>query len=73
MVMGVYDWVFVFYVAVGVFFGALIFIRWAREKPPTYPKEWVCDGCGQVCTTLRDGLCVYCDRHFKPTSQKPLP
>jgi len=71
--MTLWDWIFVFYCAAALGMAALIFIYWTREKPPTFPKEWVCDGCGQVCSHLRDGLCVYCDKTFTPTSQKPLP
>jgi predicted MFS family arabinose efflux permease len=70
MVETLWDWMFVFYVAAALGVAALIFIRWSR--PTNYPKEFVCDGCGQVCTTLRVGLCVYCDKQFTPTSQKPL-
>jgi predicted MFS family arabinose efflux permease len=64
MVETIWDWMFLFYAAAALGVAALIFIRWARPKQPTYPKEWVCDCCGQVCTHLKDGLCVYCDRQF---------
>lgn len=68
--MTLWDWIFVFYLAAAVTVGALVWYRISR--PTNFPKEFVCDGCGQVCSTLKDGLCVYCDRHFKPSS-KPLP
>lgn len=68
--MSLWDWMFVFYLAAAVTVGTLVWYRWSRST--NFPKEFVCDGCGQVCTTLRDGLCVYCDHHFKPSS-KPLP
>jgi hypothetical protein len=71
MVETLWDWMFVFYAAAALGVAALLFIRWSRCTK--FPKEFVCDGCGQVCSHLRDGLCVYCDRQFKPTSQKPLP
>jgi hypothetical protein len=73
MVETLWDWMFVFYLSAAIGVAALLFIRYARPKPPTYPKEWVCDCCGQVCTHLKDGLCVYCDKTFTQTSQKPLP
>lgn len=69
--MTLWDWMFVFYAAAAATVGTLVWYRWSRCTK--YPKEFVCDGCGQVCTTLRDGFCVYCDKHFKPTSKLPLP
>ena len=68
--MSVWDCIFVFYLAAVVTVGSLVWYRCLR--PNNFTKEFVCDGCGQVCTTLKDGLCVYCDHHFKPFS-KPLP
>jgi len=65
--MTIWDWIFVFYVVVATALVVLLWYRYAR--PINLPKEKVCDGCGQVCTTLRDGLCVYCDHHFKPSSK----
>jgi hypothetical protein len=70
-VMNIWDWIFIFYCAAAIGVGAICWYRWAR--PTKFSKEFVCDGCGQVCTHLKDGLCVYCDKAFKPTSQKPLP
>ena len=69
--MTLWDWMFVFYAAAAATVGTLVWYRWSRCTK--YPKEFVCDGCGQVCTTLHDGLCVYCDKQFTPTSTKPLP
>jgi len=69
--MTIWDWMFVFYAAAAGLVATALWVRWSR--PTNFPKEFVCDGCGQVCTTLRDGLCVYCDRQFKPTSKLPLP
>jgi len=73
MIETIWDWMFVFYLSAALAVAALIFIRYARPKPPTFPPEWVCDGCGQVCTNLNDGLCVHCDNQFTTTSTKPLP
>jgi hypothetical protein len=64
MVETLWDWIFVFYCAAALGMAALLFFYWARPKPPTFPPEWICDGCGQVCTHLKDGLCVYCESHF---------
>lgn len=71
--MTIWDWMFVFYLSAAVTVGGIIFMYNTRRKPPTFPKEWVCDGCGNVCSHLRDNLCVYCDKNFTPTLQKPLP
>ena len=67
--MSVWDWIFIFYVTAAVTVGTALWFRWSRNMD--IPKEQICDGCGQVCSLLRDGLCVYCDQHFKPLS-KPL-
>ena len=66
--MSLWDWIFIFYCAAAGAVATLVWYRCSRE----IPKEKICDGCGQVCTVLRDGLCVYCDNHFRPSS-KPLP
>ena len=68
--MTLWDWMFVFYTTAAVTVLVLLWYRYSR--PIDAPKEQICDGCGQVCTLLRDGLCVYCDHHFKPSS-KPQP
>jgi len=68
--MSVWDWIFIFYVTAAVTVGTALWFRWSRNID--IPKEQICDGCGQVCSLLRNGLCVYCDQHFKPLS-KPLP
>jgi hypothetical protein len=62
--MNIWDWIFIFYCAAALGVGALCWYRWARPRPPTFPPEWLCDGCGQVCSQLKDGLCVYCDKQF---------
>ena len=60
-----WDWIIVLYVTVIFAIGALFWLYLVRPKP--YPKDWVCDGCGQVCTELRHGLCNYCANFYKPT------
>jgi hypothetical protein len=69
--MSVWDWMFVFYLSAVATVGTMLWFCWSRNMD--IPKEQICDGCGQVCTLLRDGFCVYCDKHFTPTSKKPLP
>jgi hypothetical protein len=50
-----------FYASMALMVGALLFMRWARPKPPPqFPPELVCDGCGQVCSDLLGGYCEYC-------------
>ena len=65
--MTLWDWIFVFYVIAAVTVATVLWFRWSRKMD--LPKERICDGCGQVCSLLRDGLCVYCDQHFKPSSK----
>ena len=65
-----FDWIFVFFVAATLGVAALLWLYLSRAKPPTFPDEWVCDGCGQLCGDLKDGLCEYCDETLKPL-QKP--
>jgi hypothetical protein len=68
--MTLWDWMFVFYAAAAGAVGTLVWYRCSRTT--NFTKEFVCDGCGQVCSHLRDGLCVYCDKQFTPTSiQQP--
>ena len=66
--MSVWNCIFVFYLVAVVTVGSLVWYRCSR--PNNFTKEFVCDGCGQVCTTLKDGLCVYCDNHFKPLPKR---
>jgi hypothetical protein len=65
--MTLWDWMFVFYCSAALTVAALLFIRWARPKPQTYLKEWICDGCGQVSSELQEGMCAYCTNFYKPT------
>jgi len=60
--MTLWDWMFVFYAAAAATVGTLVWYRCSR--PTKFPKEFVCDCCGQVCTHLKDGLCVYCEKQF---------
>jgi hypothetical protein len=53
-----------FYASMALMVGALLFLRWARSKPPTFPPEWVCDGCGQICGELKEGYCEYCEKQL---------
>ena len=53
-----------FYASMALMVGALLFLRWARPKPPTFPPEWVCDGCGQICGELKEGYCEYCEKQL---------
>ena len=65
--MTLWDWMFVFYCSAALTVAALLFIRWSRPKPQTYPKDWICDGCGQVSSELQNGMCAYCTNFYKPT------
>jgi hypothetical protein len=65
MVETIWDWMFVFYCSAALGMAALLFIYWSKPKPPIFPPEWVCDGCGQVCSHLHQGLCDYCDKAYK--------
>ncbi len=58
--MTIWDWMFVFYASAALAVAALLFIRWARPKPQAFPKELICDGCGQICSDLLGGYCEYC-------------
>jgi len=49
-----------FYASMALMVGALLWFHTTREKPHVYPPEWVCDGCGQVCSELKEGYCEYC-------------
>lgn len=65
--MTLWDWMFVFYLSAAITVGGMIFMYHTRRKPPTYPKDWICDGCGQVSSELREGMCAYCTNFYKPT------
>ena len=65
--MTIWDWMFVFYLSAAITVGGMIFMYYTRIKPPTYPKDWICDGCGQVSSELRQGMCAYCTNFYKPT------
>jgi hypothetical protein len=49
-----------FYASMALMIAALLWIFHTREKPPVFPPEWICDGCGQVCSELKEGFCEYC-------------
>jgi hypothetical protein len=54
-----------FYGSMALFVAALIWIFNTRTKVvPTFPPEWICDGCGQVCSELKEGLCEYCEKQL---------
>jgi hypothetical protein len=53
-----------FYASMALMVGALIWLFVTREKPHVYPPEWVCDGCGQVCSKLKEGYCEYCENQL---------
>ena len=65
--MTLWDWMFVFYLSAAITVGGMIFMYCTRRKPPTYPKDWICDGCGQVSSELREGMCAYCTNFYKST------
>jgi hypothetical protein len=57
----VYDIIMWFYASMALMIAVLLFMRWARPKPPPpFPRELICDGCGQVCSDLLGGYCEYC-------------
>jgi hypothetical protein len=62
--MVVYEMMMWFYASMALFVAALIWIFKTRAKPPTFPLEWVCDGCGQVCSKLKEGYCDYCAKQY---------
>jgi hypothetical protein len=53
-----------FYGSMCLMVGALLWFHTTREKPHVYPLEWVCDGCGQVCSELKEGFCEYCEKQY---------
>ncbi len=65
--MTIWDWMLVFYASAALAVAALIFLYWARPKPTVFPKDWICDGCGQVSSELREGMCAYCTNFYKST------
>ena len=62
--MVVYEMMMWFYASMALFVAALIWLFKTRAKPPTFPSEWVCDGCGQVCSKLKEGYCDYCAKQY---------
>ena len=66
--MTIWDWIFLFYLNAVFILGILVWYGWSQPKE--FAKELVCDGCGQVCSTLDDGLCVYCKKQFKPLPKR---
>jgi len=62
--MVVYEIIMWFYASMALMVGALLWIFHTREKPHVYPPEWVCDGCGQVCSELKEGYCEYCAKQY---------
>jgi len=58
------------YGSLALFVWACLWLFETRPNDAVFPAEWVCDGCGQVCSHLHDGLCEYCDKVFTPTSKK---
>jgi rRNA maturation endonuclease Nob1 len=59
-----YDIIMWFYASMALMVGALLWFHTTREKPHVYPPEWVCDGCGQVCSELKEGFCEYCEKQL---------
>ena len=53
-----------FYGSAALFVGACLWLFNTRKKPHVYPPEWVCDGCGQVCSELKEGFCEYCEKQL---------
>ena len=51
-----YDIIMWFYASMCLFIGALLWIFNTREL--------ICDGCGQVCSKLKEGLCEYCEKQL---------
>ena len=49
-----------FYGSMALMVAAILWFYATRRKSPVYPPEWVCDGCGQVCSDLLGGYCEYC-------------
>lgn len=54
-----------FYGSMALMVAALLWLFASREKPPPpFPPEWICDGCGQVCSELKEGYCEYCEKQL---------
>ena len=53
-----------FYASAALFVGACLWLFNTRKKLHVYPPEWVCDGCGQVCSELKEGFCEYCEKQL---------
>ena len=64
------DWTIVMWLTLAVALWAIIWVLETRPTPHVFPPEWVCDGCGQVCSHLQDGLCEYCEKTYKPSVDK---
>lgn len=53
-----------FYASMALMVAALLWLFSTRKKPHVYPPEWICDGCGQVCSELKEGFCEYCAKQY---------
>ena len=62
----VYDIVMWFYASMALMVAALLWLFASREKPPQFPPELICDGCGQICSDLLGGYCEYCVKKLVP-------
>jgi len=60
----IYELVMWFYASMALMVAALLWLFRTRDKPHVYPPEWVCDGCGQVCSKLEEGYCEYCIKQY---------
>ena len=52
------------YGSMALFVWACLWLFETRPKPHTFPPEWICDGCGQVCSELKEGYCEYCEKQL---------
>jgi hypothetical protein len=55
-----------FYASMALMVAALLWLFASREKPPQFPPELICDGCGQICSDLLGGYCEYCVKKLVP-------
>jgi hypothetical protein len=53
-----------FYASMALMVAAIMWFYAIRRKPITFPPEWICDGCGQVCSELKEGYCEYCEKQL---------
>ena len=51
------DYLIIFIVVFGL--GIALYMCW-KPEPRQDSKDAVCDGCGQVTSELREGLCAWC-------------